>query len=66
MVMSWSQIASKLPCVNNAITNDWSWSKLSLVHTSIIFSIIQATESNTNVNNAVLWFLHLRLNVNTG
>ncbi len=50
----------------NWIDNEWSWSKLSVIHTSVIFGIIQATENNDSVNDALLWFLYLCLNVNIG
>ncbi len=47
------------------LLNEWSWSKESLTHTSVIFGIIQAAENKSKVNDALLGFLHLCLNVNT-
>ncbi len=34
--------------------NEWSWSKLSLVHTDVIFGIIRVIENNNSVNDALL------------
>ncbi len=47
----------RVPSLNRntlLITNERSWSKLILVHISIIFDIIQTIENNTSVNDALL------------